>query len=427
MDACVIYEGLRLIDDEDGKHLLLHIEGEKNIDRLTYTMLTNNPSSFFAPLSATENDDFRYALPGKRLDTLEEPWNRGSMAGFFRQLDGAIEEAEDYLSDPKMLLLHPHAVTWDGTQAVFVLLPLLSFCPPKRYLADFCQDILFSRGFVEEDSRYLALAFNALRTPAFDRNSLKNLIGRLEGEAKEKEKKEKSAFLEKSTPAAPSLPKKEKPFLSVQIPRQDSKKESVHRTEPLPFIQQEKQEKREKEEKKEKQKKESKKQNKEKKTKSRRTPKTILDLLMHFSLENWKDYRNRKNVSDVKKELRRTKQHMTNEATPLLWEENGHIRMMHIAEPVRPRLRFSEKEEIELSSLPIILGRGNEAGILRTNRRVSGKHARFSLEHGRYTVTDWHSTNGTYVNNHRLPPFQPQTIVQGDRLRFGEEEAVFLL
>lgn len=424
MDACVIYEGLRLIDDEDGQHILLHVEGEKSIDRLTYTMLTNNPSLFFAPLSTTENDAFRYALPGKRLDTMEEPWNRGSMVSFFRQLDGAMEEAEDFLSDPKMLLLHPHAVTWDGTQAVFLLLPLLSFLPPKRYLADFCQDVLFSRGFVEEDSRFLALVFNALRTPSFDRNSLKNLIGRLEGEAKAKEK---NALLVTPQPAEPALPKKEKPFLSVQIPQQDSKKESVHRTEPLPFIQQEKQEKREKERKKGKQKKESRNQNKEKKTESRRTPKTILDLLMHFSLENWKDYRNQKNVSDVQKERRKTKQHMANEATPLLWEENGHIRMMHIAEPVRPRLRFSEKEEIELSSLPTILGRGNEAGIMRTNRRVSGKHARFSLEHGRYTVTDWQSTNGTYVNNRRLPPFQPQTIVQGDRLRFGEEEAVFLL
>ncbi|WP_066923513.1 FHA domain-containing protein [Murdochiella massiliensis] len=424
MDACIIYEGLRLIDDEDGQHILLHVEGEKSIDRLTYTMLTNNPSSFFAPLSTTENEALRYALPGKRLDTMEEPWNCGSMVGFFRQLDGAMEEAEDYLSDPKMLLLHPHAVTWDGTQAVFLLLPVLSFLPPKRYLADFCQDVLFSRGFVEEDSRFLALAFNALRTPAFDRNSLKNLIGRLEGEAKAKEK---NALLVTPQPAKPSLPKKEKPFLSVQIPQQDSKKESGHRTEPLPFIQQEKQEKLKKEEKKEKQKKESQKPDKEKKTESRRTPKTILDLLMHFSLENWKDYRNQKNVSDVQKKRRRTKQHMANEATPLLWEENGHIRMMHIADPVRPRLRFSEKEEVELSSLPTILGRGNEAGILRLNRRVSGKHARFSLEHGRYMVTDWQSTNGTYVNNHRLPPFQPQTIVQGDRLRFGEEEAVFLL
>ncbi|MBY0584900.1 FHA domain-containing protein [Murdochiella sp. Marseille-P8839] len=424
MDACVIYEGLRLIDDEDGQHILLHVEGEKSIDRLTYTMLTNNPSSFFAPLSTTENEAFRYALPGKRLDTMEEPWNCGSMVDFFRQLDGAMEEAEDFLSDPKMLLLHPHAVTWDGTQAVFLLLPLLSFLPPKRYLADFCQDVLFSRGFVEEDSRYLALAFNALRTSAFDRNSLKNLIGRLEGEAKAKEK---NALLVTPQPAKPSLPKKEKPFLSVQIPPHESKKESVHRTEPLPFIQQEKQEKLKKEGEKEKQKKESRNHNKEKKTESRRTPKTILDLLMHFSLENWKDYRHQKNVSDVQKERRKTKQHMANEATPLLWEENGHIRIMHIAEPVRPRLRFSEKEEIELSSLPTILGRGNEAGILRTNRRVSGKHARFSLEHGRYTVTDWQSRNGTYVNNHRLPPFQPQTIVQGDRLRFGEEEAVFLL
>lgn len=423
MDACVIYEGLRLIDDEDGKHILLHVEGEKSIDRLTYAMLTNNPSSFFAPLSITENNAFRYALPGRRLDTMEEPWNRGSMVGFFRQLDGAMEEAEDFLSDPKMLLLHPHAVTWDGTQAVFLLLPLLSFFPPKRYLADFCQETLFSCGFAEEDSRYLALVVNALRAPSFDRNSLKNLIGRLEGEAKE----EKSALFVTPAPAAPLLPKKEKPFLSVQIPQQDSKKESVHRTEPIPFIRQEKQEKREKEEKKEKQKKESRKQNEQKKTESRRAPKTILDLLMHFSLENWNNYRNRKNTGDLLKERRRTKQHMANEATPLLWEENGHIRMMHIAEPVRPRLRFSEKEEIELSSLPTILGRGNEAGILRTNRRVSGKHARFSLEHGRYTVTDWQSRNGTYVNNHRLPPFQPQTIVQGDRLRFGEEEAVFLL
>lgn len=36
MDACIVYEKLHLVDDEDGQHVLLHVEGEKSIDRLTY-------------------------------------------------------------------------------------------------------------------------------------------------------------------------------------------------------------------------------------------------------------------------------------------------------------------------------------------------------------------------------------------------------
>ncbi len=50
---------------------------------------------------------------------------------------------------------------------------------------------------------------------------------------------------------------------------------------------------------------------------------------------------------------------------------------------------------------------------------VSRRHAAIKLSHQGVVVTDLNSTNGTILNNYRLPPDLPYPLHSGDELRFG--------
>ena len=174
----------------------------------------------------------------------------------------------------------------------------------------------------------------------------------------------------------------------------------------------------------------------EKKKEEKAAPQSFLDLLMHFSMENWKRYREQR-VKTASDTTFQKPTHADNsfhhadkndtEETPLLWEENGNIQMLRVPGRKHPRLRFADQEEVFCDPLPLVIGRSDTAQIVRHNRHISAQHARLSYENGRYMITDCQSTNGTFVNNRRLQPSKTCPITQGDRLRFGTEEALFLL
>lgn len=50
---------------------------------------------------------------------------------------------------------------------------------------------------------------------------------------------------------------------------------------------------------------------------------------------------------------------------------------------------------------------------------VSRQHAAVMLSHQGVVITDKNSTNGTILNNYRLPPDLPYPLHSGDELRFG--------
>ena len=59
-------------------------------------------------------------------------------------------------------------------------------------------------------------------------------------------------------------------------------------------------------------------------------------------------------------------------------------------------------------------------GLGGMEKGVSRKHAVIHRAGGDYTVEDLGSTNGTYINKKKILPHAPQTIKEGDELRFGK-------
>ena len=72
------------------------------------------------------------------------------------------------------------------------------------------------------------------------------------------------------------------------------------------------------------------------------------------------------------------------------------------------------------------LGIGREAGFSPVGRQldsyqtVSRRHAVVEMAHGRWTVRDLGSTNGTYVNGVRLAEGEAGAISNGDRVGFSQ-------
>lgn len=64
------------------------------------------------------------------------------------------------------------------------------------------------------------------------------------------------------------------------------------------------------------------------------------------------------------------------------------------------------------------VGRHRNATVSIQHDTVSGQHAQFAVERGQLTVTDLSSTNGTYVNGHRIR--QTHVLKPGDTIQFGK-------
>lgn len=65
---------------------------------------------------------------------------------------------------------------------------------------------------------------------------------------------------------------------------------------------------------------------------------------------------------------------------------------------------------------PVIIGRKPEMDIYLSEDMVSRKHARITLSDGKVFLEDLGSTNGTFVNEERVPA---KILQEGDRIRIG--------
>ncbi len=64
-----------------------------------------------------------------------------------------------------------------------------------------------------------------------------------------------------------------------------------------------------------------------------------------------------------------------------------------------------------------VVGRRNGSDIYLNDTYMSGEHARLTLHEGRWWVADLGSTNGTFVNGHRID--RPTPLAPNSEVRFG--------
>src|SRR5438105_3461161 len=78
-----------------------------------------------------------------------------------------------------------------------------------------------------------------------------------------------------------------------------------------------------------------------------------------------------------------------------------------------------------LETTSTVIGRQPDAGIYLESLAVSRHHARIVCDRGAYFVEDVGSSNGTYVNGHRIAGRVP--LGEGDTLQIGPYELNLLL
>ncbi|MCW5940901.1 MAG: FHA domain-containing protein [Fimbriimonadaceae bacterium] len=67
----------------------------------------------------------------------------------------------------------------------------------------------------------------------------------------------------------------------------------------------------------------------------------------------------------------------------------------------------------------VTVGRDKTCTISLADPEMSGVHAEIQVVHGKAYVTDKASTNGTFVNDGRIDPDVPVSLVEGDKIKLG--------
>jgi hypothetical protein len=90
---------------------------------------------------------------------------------------------------------------------------------------------------------------------------------------------------------------------------------------------------------------------------------------------------------------------------------------------LRYRLRF-HLQEVDLSGDEVIVGRGSMGHVTIDDPMLSRRHIRIDLSGAKPSLEDLHSRNGTQLNGR--PLVGRATLQDGDRIRIGTQELVFL-
>ena len=91
---------------------------------------------------------------------------------------------------------------------------------------------------------------------------------------------------------------------------------------------------------------------------------------------------------------------------------------------VRYRLRF-HLQEVDLIGDELVVGRGSLGQVTIDDPMLSRRHIRIDLSGAAPTLEDLHSRNGTQLNGR--PLVGRATLQDGDRIRIGTQELVFLI
>lgn len=79
-----------------------------------------------------------------------------------------------------------------------------------------------------------------------------------------------------------------------------------------------------------------------------------------------------------------------------------------------------EEQLIHLSKNYYEIGRDENSDTIKINsKKVSRRHALLKKKFGKFYITDVSSTNGTFLNNRKIEPFQEYRLFNEDELRIG--------
>ena len=85
-----------------------------------------------------------------------------------------------------------------------------------------------------------------------------------------------------------------------------------------------------------------------------------------------------------------------------------------------------KKENIELEFFPCVIGKdGERVDKIIREQSVSRVHLKVYNQGDDYYVEDQNSTNGTFINDEMLDPFQKYVINNGDTLTIADHEYIF--
>lgn len=91
----------------------------------------------------------------------------------------------------------------------------------------------------------------------------------------------------------------------------------------------------------------------------------------------------------------------------------------------REHLDFKIEEAYTLDK-SLSLGRTSDNGIAFGDPFLSKKHARFTVREGQVSIEDLGSSNGTFVNGNRLNKGADALLADGDKIRIGNVEFLFI-
>ncbi len=74
-----------------------------------------------------------------------------------------------------------------------------------------------------------------------------------------------------------------------------------------------------------------------------------------------------------------------------------------------------------VSDKQIIVGRSSDLDMVLVEDMVSRKHARIAMQSDQIWIEDLGSTNGTFVNGERVPPYTEVRLVDRDQIRLAAD------
>lgn len=83
---------------------------------------------------------------------------------------------------------------------------------------------------------------------------------------------------------------------------------------------------------------------------------------------------------------------------------------------------LAARQSVYLTDAPMKLGRGYAIGTMMTTVGIGRTHGEIFFRDGRFLIVDSQSTNGTFVNEAKIPSGEPFVLSDGDTIRLGGEK-----